>query len=302
MLIGNADWGFGASAAPATFSLPHFIIAYDEPSLKPARVLEKELEKIRSEIIEDIGFDFFKANPEKTRIELASSWPAFLALQPNHQNFPSWVAGVAYPEQNLIIILTPRAQSQRGKRVDLRQLIRHEFSHVALGRSVSDQNLPHWLLEGFAMFQAGEFDYTQTNLITRAVLTQTLIPLPRLESAFPRVEAESHLAYAESVSFILYVRKQYSPAHISSLIHALQEGIPWQMAMQRILGRPMSEIEAEWIKYLKIHHTWLSVLFQAPFLWGAGALFALAGYFKIRARNRKKLETWPDEEDEIELQ
>ena len=64
-----------------------------------------------------------------TEVRVAIDPVAFVALQPPTGLAPPWASGVAYPAQNLVVI---RVTAQEH---NPRALLRHELSHVAVGRS-----------------------------------------------------------------------------------------------------------------------------------------------------------------------
>ena len=53
----------------------------------------------------------------------------------------------------------------------------HEFSHIALGRALAGVKVPVWLNEGLAIYEAREWTFSRISVLTRASLTDRLIPL-----------------------------------------------------------------------------------------------------------------------------
>lgn len=62
---------------------------------------------------------------------------------------------------------------------------------------------PVWLNEGLAIYEAREWTFFRISILTRASLTDRLIPLPVLTLSFPAEEEPAELAYAESFMFIV---------------------------------------------------------------------------------------------------
>ncbi len=126
---------FMAGPTPADGDLrlenDRFVIRYASGDERIAAELDRESISIRERIIADIGVDF----PGKTEIRICPSIEAFREAQPRGTWIPLWAAGVAYPEENLIVLRAPRAV--KGSRIDLLDVFAHEFSHIALGRALA---------------------------------------------------------------------------------------------------------------------------------------------------------------------
>ena len=62
-----------------------------------------------------------------------------------------WAAGVAFPRQSRIVL-----RAFGTALFNLRQTFEHEISHILVYRAVEGRHVPRWLMEGFAIYQAGE--------------------------------------------------------------------------------------------------------------------------------------------------
>jgi hypothetical protein len=149
----------------------HFIIQFTEKDMATADLLTGKVEEIRSRIIRDIGLDF----PGKTVVIIAPTIETFQRLGPGLPWIPLWAAGAAFPEHNLIILRSPRA-IQRGH-IEPLSVFTHEFTHIALGIALQDTPVPVWLAEGLAMYEAREWTFDRTMVLTQAVLSGRLLPL-----------------------------------------------------------------------------------------------------------------------------
>ena len=113
-----------------------FVIRYTVGDERIAAELEREFLPIRKRIIADIGVDF----PGRTEIRLCPTIEAFREAQPGGTWIPLWAAGVAYPAENVIVLRSPRAI--KGGRIDVVDVLAHEFSHIALGHALAGVRVP----------------------------------------------------------------------------------------------------------------------------------------------------------------
>jgi hypothetical protein len=165
-----------------------FVICYTAGDDGLAAELLRDSLHIRERIIADIGVDF----AEKTEIRLSPTIEAFRKAQPGGTWIPFWAVGVAYPEQNVIVLLSPRAI--KGSRTNVVDVFAHEFSHIALCRALTGVKVPVWLNEGLAIYEARQWTFSRFSVLTRASLTDQLIPLPILTLSFPSEEKPAELA------------------------------------------------------------------------------------------------------------
>jgi hypothetical protein len=63
---------------------------------------------------------------------------------------------------------------------------------------------------------------------------------------FPRDAGRAYLAYAESDSFVRYLRKTYSSTGLSALIQAYADGLDCELGTTRALGIPLSQLDTHW--------------------------------------------------------
>ncbi|UCD83765.1 MAG: hypothetical protein JSU92_10780 [Deltaproteobacteria bacterium] len=269
---------------------PHFVLRYHPTEQTVADILFPKMEELRSPIIRDLGVNF----ADKTTIFLASSDQEFQELQPHGARLPSWSVGVAYPRLNLIILKSPLML--RGQQLNLLEVFQHEFSHIALGRVIGDEQSPLWLWEGFALYHARQWTLSHTATITRGVLGRSLFSLNQLERAFPRGEREAALAYAQSFSFVSYLLNKYGREVFQHFTQNLAQGIEVERALEEATGASLKSLEADWIRYLKLRHTWFPILTSSFSLWFLITLIFLAGYIRKRIRAKAKLAEWEEEE------
>lgn len=258
-----------------------------------AELLHDSLE-IRERVIADIGVDF----TEKTEIRLTPTIEAFREAQPGGRWIPLWATGVAYPDENIIVLLSPRAI--KGSRMNVVETFAHEFSHIALGRALTGVKVPVWLNEGLAMYEAREWTFSRISILTRAALTDRLIPLPILTLSFPKENEPAELAYAQSFMFISFLIDKVGRDAFHRLIQDYTRYGDLAGALRRGTGMNLADLEEQWLIYLKLRVSWIPIITSVSTLWFATALIFVYGYARKKRRAKQRLKKMETEEESEE--
>lgn len=240
--------------------------------------------------MDDLGIDF----EERTKVYLAPSFRKFQEIQPGGE-IPSWAVGVAYPSLNLIIMKSPRA-IKRGH-IDLIKVFKHEFTHIALGRAFKGrEKVPRWLDEGLAMYESREWDLSRVSTMTRAVLTDSLIPLSEITHYFPLEAGRAELAYSESFYLISFLISRYGRESFHEFIKEYSGGKGLKDVLMEVYGIRWEELEERWRNYLKLRFSWIPIITSATTLWFLVTIVFILVYLKRKKAYRLKLEEWEREE------
>jgi len=270
-------------------SAPHFVIRYAPSDERLASSLLSEAEKIRDTVAEDLA----SMPPEPIMVYLAPSREDFVAMQPPEA--PStWAVGTAYPENNLIILLSPRALKGSGTRIE--ETFRHEFTHLALHQAVNGRRIPHWLNEGFVMLKCRQWTLEWTYVLVRGVLTDSLHSLDELEYGFPSDRFRAQMAYAQSFSAVNYIKEDLGAESLARFIEGLANGLDTDMALRVAAGLRLSELERAWIQKLKRRYSWIPVVTSVFSLWFLASVLFLISYWRKRRRAKRLLRQWEIEE------
>jgi hypothetical protein len=270
-------------------SSPHFTIRYQKPEHKMGFFLLQRAEEIRGVVIQDAGH----APSSPTLIYLASTWEQFQEVQPKGQP-PTWAIGTAYSEHNLIILRSPRAV-KRG-RTEVEEVLRHEYAHLVLARALKGHEAPQWLDEGFTMLQSRGWNLSWTYILSRGVLSKTLIPLAELADGFPLDQHQAQLAYAQSFSFVSYIKNEYGAEALARLIKGIAHGLDAEESLRQATGLGLRSLEREWKAELKKRYSWIPILTSFLSLWFLASLLFLLGYWLKRRRAKRTLAEWEQEE------
>lgn len=200
-----------------------------------------------------------------------------------------WILGRAWPEQ-LRVVVKPMGTHR------LPGLLAHELAHVMLETALGDAawRLPRWLHEGIAKYAADDFGEDDRRIIAQAAVAGKLLTLDDLEGAFTGSRKQVALAYAESYTLVAYLSSLEPAKGIRPLLEQLAKGREVRPALGLAFGKPVPELEAEWLRSLQdtslrsgvapLSETVIGVLFVLAFV------VALVMVRRRSARIRRRME------------
>ena len=276
-----------------TIETTHFVFYYHTNDEGLAASLASRAERIRGEIAEDLGLDY----AEVTRVYLAHSLREYAELQPRGW-VPTWSAAVAYPGLNLIIMKSPRVM--KGCQMDLAKVFKHELTHIAVGRAFRGRKeVPRWLDEGLAMYESREWNFSRVSTMTKAVLTDSLIPLSEITSSFPREVARAELAYSQSFYLISFLVSKFGKEDFHRFIREYVRGRDLNEILVKVYGIEWDDFEEKWKGYLKLRFSWIPILTSTTTLWFLITLVFILGYVRKKRAQRMLYEQWDQEDDHL---
>lgn len=157
----------------------------------------------------------------------------------------SWSGAHASPELGVVMVTVPPGPEQVKL---MQQSIPHELAHVLLYRRIGAgyANLPAWLSEGIAtlaeLYANPDYDY----VLKQASQDRRLLPLSSLCDGFPPDASGAFLAYAESVSFVRYLRDTHGSTGMAALVQAYADGLGCEQAPRQALGATLSQLDVHW--------------------------------------------------------
>jgi hypothetical protein len=156
-----------------------------------------------------------------------------------------WTGGHANPKLGVVMAaVTPGP----GQGIEMERLLPHELAHVLLYRSVGHayDRLPVWLSEGVASLAELYPNPDYVLALETASRQGTLLPMQDLCASFPPDAASAFLAYAQSQSFVRYLRDTYGSTALLALTSAYADGLGCNEGAVRALGAPLSQLEVRW--------------------------------------------------------
>ena len=210
--------------------------------------------------------------------------------------FPAGMEALTLYETNVVLVaFGPQAMHIPH----LRRVLPHEVTHALLHeatRSAFDQ-MPLWLSEGLAtsVQQAFAPDPDMPSLLEEAIQERRLIPLNALCAAFPSDLARARLAYAESASFVNWIRDLYGRQALRDLVAAYADGATCTGGVQRVFNGSLDRLDAQWRETLAPPRAW-AAFWDENGAWVVLALL-LAGLplAFILPAHKQEAHTWPNQ-------
>jgi len=157
----------------------------------------------------------------------------------------SWQSGHANPKLGVVMLTVTPGPEQS---IEMETLIPHELAHVMLYRSLGNgyDSLPLWLSEGIASLAElyPNPDYEQALIV--ASQNGSLLPISDLCETFPLDASRAYLAYAESQSFVRFLRDTYGAPNLFSLASAYADGLSCDQGVVRALGTSLANLDTRW--------------------------------------------------------
>jgi hypothetical protein len=263
-----------------------FIIFYPPSAERMAREVEQLLNESVAEIAGELGLETIGA----IKVVLVSNTKTYELL---HQGkIPEW--GIAFSDidaQMLSINMDLVVRSPRPLSI----VVRHELSHLLLAQRVEGSRIPTWFMEGLAMVQAGEWSFSDEWRLMTMAARRDIPYLEELRGPFPRSPDRATLYYSLShfaVEELLHER----PGAVMTLTAFIRDTGDFESAFASTFG--MSTYDFAGRVYVEIDRRYRvpgTILNASPF-WLAAALIFVAVYAVKRARSRRKLERWEQEE------
>jgi hypothetical protein len=193
-----------------------------------------------------------------------------------------WEGAVSNSDAGVILLAAaPGAEGWRTLAV----LIPHEITHILLTQKwgAASGALPFWLAEGTAgSYELGprpEADRVLRDAADRG----ELIPLSALCGGFPSDEGAALQAYAQSKSFVTFLKETYGLAALREGMAAYAGGADCGSGMQSATGKTLAALESDWKGTLLPGNGWIP---PAWVLVLAG-LVLLAGLLSLQVLTRR---------------
>jgi hypothetical protein len=156
-----------------------------------------------------------------------------------------WVAGHTSPQVGVVLVAVAPGESQK---IVMEARIPHELAHVMLYRALGAhyKSQPTWLIEGIASMMEVYPNPDYEVALSVASRNNSLIPFEQLCDSFPSDSGNAFLAYAQSRSFVIYIRESYGTSGLNRLISSYADGRGWEVGATNALGTPLSQLDTRW--------------------------------------------------------
>ncbi|MBI5943809.1 MAG: hypothetical protein HY864_05530 [Chloroflexi bacterium] len=156
-----------------------------------------------------------------------------------------WTVGHASPKIGVVLAAIAPGEKQS---IEMETTIPHELSHVMMYRSLGGKYnyQPVWLTEGIASMMELYPNPDYAHALEIASANDSLISFDQLCASFPADAGNAFLAYAQSQSFVTYIRETYGTSGLTRLTEAYGDGFTCELGATNALGTPLSQLDARW--------------------------------------------------------
>ncbi len=156
-----------------------------------------------------------------------------------------WAGGHANPELGIVFASIAPGANQS---IELETEIPHELAHVMMYRALGDNyaRQKRWLVEGIAAMVELYPNLEYKLALDDAIQKDKLIPFSDLCDSFPADAGSAFLAYAQSQSFVTYIRDSYGTSGLARLMQAYGDGLDCELGATNALGIPLSQLDIRW--------------------------------------------------------
>jgi len=270
----------------------HFIIFFQPEDIKNAQAILEKLVSIYPEISSQIGGTL----QDSVFVFIASSEKHYRQIVGT--DFPRWSQGLASPTRNIIILKSPRILPEYA---DPDKIAIHELTHILLNKAVKNNPVPRWFNEGLAVYYSGEKKFASSSLISKALISKSIIPLDEIEAVLKFHQDKAQLAYQESYTAVRFLFEHFGSQSVKKIIFKFSQGKSLDQALQETIGLDGYDFEHEWFQYIKKKYRWHFLLDFDVYLWIFMLIIFLIGFLAMRRRNKLTLKRWKQEEDQEEL-
>jgi hypothetical protein len=265
---------------------------YPSVALDEARELQAHERHAFARVANELGAS---VAPELD-IRIARNPTEMQALAPQGAPLPGYADGIAFPKSGIILLTLTEPRS--FLRPDMKRVLTHELSHIALHRALHGAKIPHWFSEGVAVHQAGEHSLGRMRTLWEGTLRGNLVPLDRLSRGFPGTLDAVDLAYAQSADFVGFLRAgDIERANFRKLLAHVAEGQAFPDAVKNSYRVPLNVLEHTWRQTLTQRFgRWPALLMGLTIVWVLGAVLLAIAYVRSRRKHQATLRRWAIEE------
>lgn len=253
-----------------------FIIADRKTdSILAVEILEEAIERVEK----TLGL----SSDDSLAIYIVDSKEKFDSLA--GRNIPDWGAGVAIPIRRRIVIKSQRLLTgSKG----MRELLIHEYSHVALARYARYHHVPRWLDEGMAVYHSAEWGWQDNLAVSWAAVLGYLVPLPKIERLNSFSGDQAQLSYSESYLAFTYFVETYGISSLHIVLDNYRRNKGNDEAFQNAIGIDYAGFNDEFMTYLNGRYNVVTLIFDSSILWVVMAFVFVLGLILNRVRRKKK--------------
>ncbi len=240
-----------------------------------------------SRAFEEISFDLKVTKSETLSVLIVPSRSEFGKYI--HGELPRWTGAFAIPQYKKMVVKSPRWD--RGKN-DFQANLIHELTHLLVHESIGNKPIPRWIDEGLAIFYSREQRWKTSTALSKAMATNSLIPLSDIDYVLKFHQIKAELAYQESYSAVRYLLATYDIDAIQIILQGIRENQDLDKSFVLATGSTFRVFEREWIQYAKKNYKWFWLSDIDNYIWIFILLLVVLAVLIKRIRNRRIINEW----------
>jgi hypothetical protein len=209
-----------------------------------------------------------------------------------------WIAGVAFPARDLLIVKEDFLALLKRPADRPRAVLEHELAHLVLHR-LPQASLPRWFDEGLAMWASRQFLEPEDEIFLSGLARiGGLHSLDALERDVPSTHDLATIAYQESLLLVEWIEGRWGSGEVGRLLDSVEGGGSFASAMAARTGLSPERFWAEFRLWLSGRRPLWEVLLHEVSLWTVAALLALLAILRFAVRRRRLLRKMEEAERE----
>jgi len=198
---------------------------------------------------------------------------------------PEWGGGGALGKDSIVI---PIDRPSAFYRSNMQRIILHEMVHIALNRAWGTLRIPRWFHEGVAMTLSGELQFEEQIILSRAIITRSLIPLDSMEYLNRFSHRRAQIAYSQCHFAVQFLLTTYGSDLIPELLAESRTTRRFENACVKVFGLNNKELDSLLAKELTSRYRFAFIVADYSFFWIGILLLAVVAFIVTRFRNRQK--------------
>jgi hypothetical protein len=169
-----------------------------------------------------------------------------------------WQGGQARPDLGVVLVAIPPGQEAMAQ---MKRDIPHELTHLLVFQATGPgyARVPRWLDEGLASANEELAQPSYQLALEAAFRNKQLMSLETLCAPFPADAGLAQLAYAQSQSFVQFLRNR-DPGAIRRLLGAYAGGATCSGGVEQAMGSTLGALELAWRASLGPQGAWLALI------------------------------------------
>lgn len=261
-----------------------------------------------SSIAKEAGFFLQTAYEEITYdLQITMDDTLYTYIVPNRKQFreimqgglPKWTEAFAVPLSRTMYVKSP---AWNNNDTNIKTSLVHELFHLLIHEKLGIMNLPRWLDEGLAIFYSDDKKWITSTALSKALATNSVIPLRDIDIVLNFHRAKAELAYQQSYSAVEYILKTYDIDAIRVIVDGFSRGDALDVIFQHATGSDFDSFENEWKRYVKKEYKWFWIYEVDSYLWLFIFFLVFVAYVIKRIHTKRIKDEWEIEQESENLE